>query len=104
MNPETPGFFTSEFWLKLLAGAAIAFLTWFTVSGGALDQIAALLTQSGNPLLVFVVPLAKAAVFGFCAWALQKLAEKYAAGRTLLKTTVLQLRARATAELEKKAA
>ena len=84
MDPIKPGVFTTEFWLKLLAGAAAAVLTWLTVSGGPLDTIADQL-KALSPVLLIIIPLAKTAVVSFCAWCLTRLAEKYGEIRLALK-------------------
>lgn len=80
-----PGWKTSEFWLKLAAGAAIALLM-FTLDHG-LPAIAAQLPSLGwiGSILVLGVPLAKVAL----GWVLAKLTEKYAAGRVEVKVAAL---------------
>ena len=75
------GIKSTEFWLKLLTGLAIAFLGYINVT--VLPAIAEKLPELGviGVVLVAVVPLASTGV----AWVLHKLSESYADNRTELK-------------------
>lgn len=73
-----PGWKTSELWLKVLAGAAIALLG-YTITDG-LPAIASAFQNAGTvgAVVALMVPVAKAAL----GWALHKLSETYSHDRT----------------------
>lgn len=85
MEAPKSGFVTSEFWLKLAAGLAIAVLG-FTIDHG-LPAIASQLPGLGvvGTLLLLTVPLAKAGL----GWALAKLSSNYTDARTEVKLAAM---------------
>lgn len=89
MEEPKSGIKTSEFWLKLLAGAAIVALA-FTIDHG-LPAIAEKLPGLGivGTVLLVLVPVAKMGL----GWVLERLSSKYADNRTEVKVAAASARA-----------
>lgn len=86
----TPGWRTSEFWLKAAVVLVVLPLLYW-LSNEATSPLLEMLKALGglNPLLALVVPIVGKALMGFIAWAAAKLAANYSDNRTELKVAAL---------------
>lgn len=90
MDNVTPGWKTSEFWLKAVVVLVVLPLLYW-LSNEATSPVLEMLKALGglNPLLALVVPIVGKALMGFIAWAAAKLAANYSDNRTELKVAAL---------------
>lgn len=99
VTPLKPSWQTGEFWLHVLAQLVISAIGIFTAMGGPLDALATALAGA-SPVLAAIVPLAKAAILSFTAWASLKLSSSYTDVRTDAKVQVAQIQANTAAQVQ----